>query len=44
MVLGTPAKVVRSLSENEQRALKAWAEKYVEVAKAHAALQAKANA
>ena len=37
MVLGTPAKVVRSLSEDEQRALKAWAEKYVEVAKAHAA-------
>src|SRR5690606_14673693 len=25
MVLGTPAKVVRSLSEDEQRALKAWA-------------------
>ena len=39
MVLGTPAKVVRSLSDIEQRALKAWAEKYVEVAKAHAALQ-----
>lgn len=39
MVLGTPAKVVRPLSEAEQRALKGWADKYVEVAKAHAALQ-----
>jgi gamma-carbonic anhydrase len=38
MVLGTPAKVVRTLSEEEQRALRGWAEKYVEVAKAHAAL------
>ena len=44
MVLGTPAKVVRSLSDAEQRSLKPWAQKYVEVAKAHAALQAKANA
>ena len=41
MVLGTPAKVVRSLSDIEQRALKAWAEKYVEVAKAHAAIHKK---
>ncbi|HTO03373.1 MAG TPA: gamma carbonic anhydrase family protein [Opitutus sp.] len=39
MVLGTPAKVVRPLSDVEQRALKGWAEKYVEVAKAHAARQ-----
>lgn len=43
MVLGTPAKVVRSLSDIEQRALKAWAEKYVEVAKAHSALQAQSS-
>ena len=43
MVLGTPAKVVRSLSDIEQRALKAWAEKYVEVSKAHAALRARAS-
>ena len=39
MVLGTPAKVVRALSDAEQQALRGWAEKYVEVAKAHAALQ-----
>lgn len=37
MVYGSPAKVVRVLSEAEQRALRGWAEKYVEVAKAHAA-------
>jgi carbonic anhydrase/acetyltransferase-like protein (isoleucine patch superfamily) len=39
MVLGTPAKVVRALSDAEQQALRGWADKYVEVAKAHAALQ-----
>ena len=39
MVLGTPAKVVRALSTTEQSALRNWAEKYVAVAKAHAALQ-----
>ncbi len=39
MVLGTPAKVVRALSDEEQRALRGWAEKYVEVAKAHAGLR-----
>jgi carbonic anhydrase/acetyltransferase-like protein (isoleucine patch superfamily) len=39
MVLGTPAKIVRALSEAEQGALRSWAEKYVEVAKAHAALR-----
>ena len=38
MVLGTPAKVVRALSEAEQRALRVWAEKYVDVAQAHAKL------
>ena len=38
MVYGAPAKVVRALTEDEQRGLRAWAEKYVEVAKAHAAL------
>jgi carbonic anhydrase/acetyltransferase-like protein (isoleucine patch superfamily) len=38
MVLGTPAKVVRALSEEEQRVLRGWAEKYIEVAKAHARL------
>jgi carbonic anhydrase/acetyltransferase-like protein (isoleucine patch superfamily) len=40
MVLGTPAKVVRALSEDEQRSIRGWAEKYVAVAKAHAALPA----
>lgn len=29
LVLGSPAKVVRTLSQDEQRALKSWAEKYV---------------
>jgi carbonic anhydrase/acetyltransferase-like protein (isoleucine patch superfamily) len=37
MILGSPAKVVRSLKESELLGLRAWAEKYVEVAKAHAA-------
>ena len=38
MVYGSPAKVVRALTVQEQAGLRAWAEKYVEVAKAHAAL------
>jgi gamma-carbonic anhydrase len=38
MVLGAPAKVVRPLTGDEQCGLRRWAEKYVEVAKAHAAL------
>ena len=37
MVLGAPAKVVRPLKEAELLGLRPWAEKYVEVAKAHAA-------
>jgi carbonic anhydrase/acetyltransferase-like protein (isoleucine patch superfamily) len=37
MILGSPAKVVRPLKEKELLGLRAWAEKYVEVAKAHAA-------
>jgi carbonic anhydrase/acetyltransferase-like protein (isoleucine patch superfamily) len=37
LVYGAPAKVVSKLSEAEQQNLRAWAEKYVEVAKAHAA-------
>ena len=37
MILGAPAKIVRPLNEEEQRALRGWADKYVEVAKAHAA-------
>jgi carbonic anhydrase/acetyltransferase-like protein (isoleucine patch superfamily) len=38
MVYGSPAKVVRPLTAQEQAGLRPWAEKYVEVAKAHAAL------
>lgn len=37
MILGAPAKVVRPLTDTEQAGLRRWAEKYVEVAKAHAA-------
>jgi carbonic anhydrase/acetyltransferase-like protein (isoleucine patch superfamily) len=36
LVYGSPAKIVRILTEEEQNALRGWAEKYVEVAKAHA--------
>ncbi len=39
MILGSPAKVVRPLTEAEQRGLRGWAEKYIEVARAHAALR-----
>jgi carbonic anhydrase/acetyltransferase-like protein (isoleucine patch superfamily) len=38
MILGVPAKVVRPLTDTERQSLRPWAEKYVEVAKAHAAL------
>ncbi len=41
MVMGTPGKVVRQLSPDERAGLKLWAEKYIHVARAHAALQAK---
>jgi carbonic anhydrase/acetyltransferase-like protein (isoleucine patch superfamily) len=37
LVYGSPAKVIRALRPDEQAALRGWAEKYVEVAKAHAA-------
>jgi carbonic anhydrase/acetyltransferase-like protein (isoleucine patch superfamily) len=37
MVYGSPAKVVRALTVEEQAGLKRWAEKYVAVAAAHAA-------
>jgi len=40
MVLGAPAKVVRKLSEEEQKNLRAWAEKYVHVSAAQAAAEA----
>ena len=38
LVYGSPAKIVRVLTNDEQRGLRRWAEKYVEVARAHAAL------
>jgi carbonic anhydrase/acetyltransferase-like protein (isoleucine patch superfamily) len=37
MVFGSPAKVVRTLTTEEQAGLRKWAEKYTEVARAHAA-------
>ena len=43
MVYGSPAKVVRPLTESEQAGLRPWAEKYVEVARAHAALALRAG-
>ena len=39
MILGSPAKVVRPLTDAEQRGLRGWAEKYIAVAKAHAVLR-----
>jgi gamma-carbonic anhydrase len=38
MVVGAPAKVLRPLRSEEQTALRGWAEKYVAVSAAHAAL------
>ncbi|MFA6962054.1 MAG: gamma carbonic anhydrase family protein [Opitutaceae bacterium] len=40
MVLGSPAKVVRMLTDAERESGRRFSEKYVEVAKAHAALAA----
>jgi carbonic anhydrase/acetyltransferase-like protein (isoleucine patch superfamily) len=37
LVLGSPAKVVRALSLDEQKGLKHWAEKYVEVSRIYLA-------
>jgi carbonic anhydrase/acetyltransferase-like protein (isoleucine patch superfamily) len=39
MVYGSPAKLVRPLTDAEQAGLRPWAEKYVEVARAHEALR-----
>jgi carbonic anhydrase/acetyltransferase-like protein (isoleucine patch superfamily) len=36
MILGSPAKVVRALTDKELLGLRSWAEKYVAVAAAHA--------
>ena len=38
LVAGVPARVRRNLSSQEQEGLKAWAEKYLKVAEAHAVL------
>jgi len=38
MVYGSPAKVIRPLKDAERAGLRPWAEKYVVVARAHAAL------
>ncbi len=38
MILGSPARVVRPLTGAEQDSLRGWAEKYITVAQAHAAL------
>ena len=38
MVYGSPAKIIRPLTEAEQKGMRPHAEKYAEVAKAHAAL------
>jgi carbonic anhydrase/acetyltransferase-like protein (isoleucine patch superfamily) len=35
LVLGSPAKVVRSLSDDEKTSIKPWAEKYVTTAQVH---------
>ena len=37
MVLGVPGKIVYTLSPQERAKLRPWAEKYVEIARAHAA-------
>lgn len=37
MILGSPAKVVRALAAEEQAGIRRWAEKYIAVARAHAA-------
>jgi carbonic anhydrase/acetyltransferase-like protein (isoleucine patch superfamily) len=42
MILGSPAKVVRPLTEAEQAALSLNAAKYIETGKAHEALRAAA--
>ncbi|MCB1232390.1 MAG: gamma carbonic anhydrase family protein [Verrucomicrobiae bacterium] len=37
LVMGSPAKVVRQLTEDEQYGIRHWAEKYIQVAKEHCA-------
>jgi gamma-carbonic anhydrase len=40
LVYGSPARVVRALTEEEQRSVRGWAEKYIAVAKAHTTAEA----
>lgn len=37
MILGSPAKIVKQLPDDRRKGLRYWAEKYIEVARAHAA-------
>lgn len=39
MVMGSPAKIIRPLKPEERAILRPWAEKYIHVARAHAALR-----
>jgi carbonic anhydrase/acetyltransferase-like protein (isoleucine patch superfamily) len=39
MIFGSPARVVRPLTDAEQAGLRGWAEKYIAVARAHGALK-----
>lgn len=39
MILGSPAKVVRALTDKEISGLRPWAEKYIQVAQAHASMK-----
>lgn len=40
LVMGSPARVVRTLSDEEQGELRGWAEKYIQVASEHASARA----
>ena len=43
LVVGSPARVVRALSEEERTALRGWAEKYIRVSREHQAHLASAS-
>lgn len=43
LVMGSPAKVVRALDEDEQASIRGWAEKYIRVAEEHRAFHAREN-
>jgi carbonic anhydrase/acetyltransferase-like protein (isoleucine patch superfamily) len=43
LVLGSPAKVVRALSLDEQQSIRVWAERYVTVSRAYRERAAQAN-